>query len=574
MPPAPDTPPLRDLPSGVPDALLGEYAPFGNVALDDAERWPTLTPDGAARLDALRHHPAAPVWVHATGDRLTADDLPVLAATARRLAETAEAAGGSDAHTGTSHPATGRDVPAWVTDLVERAHTVVPRYRRARDQRRSHARSPLEDLPPVTRDDLRADLASFVPVDVDLSRVLEGTSSGSTGAAVVVPLHPVAVAADLVLLRLLVRDAGAAWEASEDRLGLVNLVDQRAAFTYASAMTGFDAASGRAPSHLAVPLMARVNLDPGAWRERADRSTFLRGTDPQVLSSSPLPLLALADLDAREGLGLHPVAVVSGAAHLTPPARARLRAAWGVPVIDLYGLRETGAVASRADDGPFVVVPRRVWVEILSDDGTPVPDGSPGEVVVTTDENPYLPLVRYRTGDRARIVRPHGPGGRVELHDLEGRSPVRYLHADGRWLGSVDATQVLQAAGIAAWQLHQRADGTIDLTVVPDAPAGGAPSGTGRGRAGAPGHGGPAARIGRASALRQWIGRDVVVNGHDARPPGTRPGTSLLERRARRSGVRPGQPMLPSGRNTIDEVRSFMDPRLVHSGTQLVVVPE
>ncbi|KZM35216.1 AMP-binding protein [Oerskovia enterophila] len=521
MPPAPDAPPSPDLPSGVPDALLGEYAPFGNVALDDAERWPTLTPDGAARLDALRHHPAAPVWVHATGDRLTADDLPVLAATARRFAgaDSGRDAGprddgrddagpGAALRTGTSRTTAGRDVPAWVTDLVERAHTVVPRYRRARDQRRSHARSPLDDLPPVTRDDLRADLASFVPVDVDLSRVLEGTSSGSTGAAVVVPLHPVAVAADLALLHLLVRDAGAAWVPHEDRLGLANLVDQRAAFTYASAMTGFDAASGRAASDVAVPLMARVNLDPGAWRDPADRSTFLRGTDPQVLSSSPLPLLALADLDAREGLGLHPVAVVSGAAHLTPPARARLRAAWGVPVIDLYGLRETGAVASRADDGPFVVVPRRVWVEILSDDGTPVPDGSPGEVVVTTDENPYLPLLRYRTGDRARLVRPHGPGGRVELHDLEGRSPVRYLHADGRWLGSVDATQVLQAAGIAAWQLHQRADGTIDLTVVPDAPAGGAPSGHGPG--GASGSGGPAAGS-AAHALRRWIGRDVVV---------------------------------------------------------------
>ncbi|MET4224369.1 AMP-binding protein [Oerskovia enterophila] len=524
MTPAPDSPRSPDLPHGVPDALLGEYAPFGNVALDDTERWPTLTPDGAARLDALRHHPAAPVWVHATGDRLTADDLPVLAATARRFAEraaererdgTGDAGGTDDDRTGpgaeAGHPATAHPVPAWVTDLVERAHAVVPRYRRARDQRRSHARSPLDALPPVTRDDLRADLASFVPVDVDLSRIIEGTSSGSTGAAVVVPLHPVAVAADLALLHLLVRDAGATWTPHEDRLGLVNLVDQRAAFTYASAMTGFDAASGRATSDLSAPLMARVNLDPGAWRDPADRSTFLRGTDPQVLSSSPLPLLALADLDAREGLGLHPVAVVSGAAHLTPPARARLRAAWDVPVIDLYGLRETGAVASRADDGPFVVAPRRVWVEILSDDGTPVPDGSPGEVVVTTDENPYLPLLRYRTGDRARIVRPRGPGGRVELHDLEGRSPVRYRHADGRWLGSVDATQVLQAAGIAAWQLHQRADGTIELTVVPDAPAGGAPSGRGPGRAGAPGTGAAPATDSAARALRQWIGRDVVV---------------------------------------------------------------
>ncbi|MEK8227575.1 hypothetical protein NKG05_17870 [Oerskovia sp. M15] len=56
----PDVPGTPDLPAGVPDVLLGEYEPFGNVALGDAERWPTLTPDGAAHLEALRHHPAAP----------------------------------------------------------------------------------------------------------------------------------------------------------------------------------------------------------------------------------------------------------------------------------------------------------------------------------------------------------------------------------------------------------------------------------------------------------------------------------------------------------------------------------
>lgn len=534
---APDTPP-PDRPTGVPDTLLSEYAPLAATALDDAERWPTLTPDGAARLDALRHHPAAPVWVHATGDRLTREDLPALAATARRFAQAARApeaatvpsssASAAAGTTGADHGSPGaRDVPAWVAALVARAHAVVPRYRRARDQRRSHGGSPLADLPPVSRDDLRADLASFVPVDVDLSRVLEGTSSGSTGAAVVIPLHPVAVAADLALVRLLVEDAGAVWEPHADRLGLVNLVDQRAAFTYASAMTGFAAAAGRSTAAGAaasaarspgataapVPLMARVNLDPGAWRDPADRSAFLTGLDPQVLSSSPLALLALADLADHEGLALHPVAIVSGAAHLTPPARARLRGAWDVPLVDLYGLRETGAVASRTDDGPFVVVPRHVWVEILSDDGEPVPDGAPGEVVVTTDENPYLPLLRYRTGDRARILRPHGPGGRVELHDLEGRSSVRYLHADGRWLGSVDATQVLQASGMAAWQLHQRADGTIDLTVVPDAPGRAAPSGSGPGAGGAPGTGPDPARAAdeAARALGRWIGRDVTA---------------------------------------------------------------
>ncbi|MCO7274534.1 AMP-dependent synthetase [Cellulosimicrobium cellulans] len=465
-------------PDDAPDLTLDEYAPGSAVALTDAERWPTLDDAGRAALDAVRDHPAAPAWVHVTGDRLRPDDLPVLDEVAARLAAgradtrpgtRVEAADDTRPGTRAEGPAAPSGVaaapsapPAWVGALVDRAHAVVPRYRRARDRGESRAGSPLTAVPPVTRDDLRHDVASFVPVDVPLGRVLEGTSSGSTGAAVRVPLHPVAVAADLVLLQHLVASTGADWEPAPGRLGLMNLVDQREAFTYASAMTGFRRGPG-----VAAPTMARVNLDPGAWTRPGDRAAFLAAQDPQVVSSSPLPLLALARL-AHEGLALHPVALVSGAAHLSGVARARLHATWDVPVVDLYGLRETGAVAARTDGGPFVVVGgRRVWVEILDDDGVPVPDGGLGEVVVTVDENPYLPLLRYRTGDRARIVR---RGDQVELHDLEGRSPVRYLRPDGAWVPSVDAAQHLQAHGMAAWQLHQAADGSVVLDVVPDAP--------------------------------------------------------------------------------------------------------
>ncbi len=461
----------RPAPGTPPDLALDEYAPGSAVALTDAERWPTLDAPGRDALDAVRDHPAAPAWVHVTGDRLRPDDLPALDDVAARLAAgRAEASHpGRPASPGAGGPAAPTDPPPWVRALVDRAHAVVPRYRRARDRGESRAGSALTALHPVTRDDLRHDLASFVPLDVPLGRVLEGTSSGSTGAAIRVPLHPVAVAADLVLLQHLVSEAGArsgtgaTWEPEPGRLGLMNLLDQRDAFTYASAMTGFRRGPG-----VAAPSMARVNLDARAWSRPGDRETFLAAQDPQVVSSSPLPLLALARLAEEQGLDLHPVALVSGAAHLSDVARSRLRATWDVPVVDLYGLRETGAVAARTGTGPFVVVAgRRVWVEILDDDGAPVRDGEPGEVVVTVDENPYLPLLRYRTGDRARVVR---HGRRVELHDLEGRSPVRYLRPDGAWVPSVDAAQHLQAQGMAAWRLHQEADGGVVLDVVPDAP--------------------------------------------------------------------------------------------------------
>ncbi|WP_315097876.1 AMP-binding protein [uncultured Cellulomonas sp.] len=439
----------------VPDPALVGYTPMGSVGLTDAERWPTLDDDGHARLAALRTHPDAPTWVHATGDRLTAADEPALAAS--------------------EHGPAGTD---WVADLIARVHASVPAYRRAQREGRSGPGSDLSELPTVTRQDLVDHVAAYVPVDVPLDRVLEGSSSGSTGAALNVPLHPTSVAADLVLLQRLVAATGAAWEPDPARLGLANVIDQRTAFTYASAMTAF-----RRPAGAPAPLMARVNLS--GWDDPASRDRFLVALDPQVLSTATLPLLRLLELD----LDLHPVAVVNGATDLPTAVRDAVAARWHCPVIDLYGLRETGPVAASADGRGHVLVPRRVHVEILDAAGEPVPEGTRGEIVVTVDENPYLPLLRYRTGDHASLVR--DDRGTV-LVGLEGRAPVLFRAADGTARPSIDATQLLQAYGLVAYHLHQDADGSVHLRALPLRGIGGDPRAA-------------------ADAVQRWLGRPVAL---------------------------------------------------------------
>lgn len=455
VPPEPAGPGADGLVADGLDPALAGYATMSAVALSDAERWPALSPAQIGEVTRWADDPAAPVWVHRTGDRLTEPDLQELATTADRLAEppAPRVAGGE---------------PDWVPSLVERVHAVVPHYRGCARVGASHGRSSLADVAPVSREDLVADVSAFVPVDVPLDRVLEGSSSGSAGAALTVPLHPVAVAADVLLIRHLLAGAGVEWRPEPGRLSLLNLVDQEHAFTYVSAITALwrrgpdarDGASGGTP-----PVMARVNLHAGQWRRPGDRERFLERANPQVVSASPAALLALLEL-ARAGLELRPLAVVSGAAHLTPAVRAAVRRTWGVPVVDLYGLRETGAVAARTDDGPFAVVPRRVYVEALDARGRRLPEGEVGELAVTVGENPYLPLLRYRTGDQGAVTTT--PDGRQLIDGLEGRAPVRFARADGTWMPSVDATQLLQAYGMAAWRLHQDADGSVHLAVLPD----------------------------------------------------------------------------------------------------------
>ncbi|WP_051640182.1 AMP-binding protein [Cellulomonas sp. URHE0023] len=459
--PEPTRPDPMLLDPTLPDPALTEYAPMGAAVLTDQARWPTLDGAGLARVAALRAHPRAPVWVHATGDRLTADDQVGLEEAAARF----------------SGPADDHD---WVAALVARVHATVPRYRRAARDGTSGPSTPLADLPTTSREDLVRDVASFVPVDVDLTRVLEGSSSGSTGAALVVPLHPVTLAADLLLVQALLATEGVRWEPVDGRLGLVNVVDQRTAFTYASAMTAFRRVTGAD-----APLMARINLDASAWRDEADRDRFLSELDPQVVSTSTLPLLRLLEL----GLDLHPVAVVNGATDLPASVRSAVERRWGCPVLDVYGLTETGPVAASADGSGHVVVGRRVWVEILDAAGRPVPDGTRGEIVVTVDENPYLPLLRYRTGDHASLVR--DARGTV-LVGLEGRAPVVFVAADGTEHSSIDATQLLQAYGLAVFHLHQDVDGAVHLETV-------ALSGDSQGA---------------ADAIARWLTRPVALTTH------------------------------------------------------------
>ncbi len=392
---------------------LPEYAPGVALALGDGDRWPTMDAAGRARLERLRSHPQAPIWVHQTGDRL--DAAGIVAAQ-------------------TPLPTEG-----WLPAHLAVA-AALPAYRRMSCTR-------LEDFPLLSRSDLVGSIASFVPDDADLSELVQGTSSGSTGAALVIPNHPVEVARQLHLLVELARRHGVDWNPDPHRMALANIVYQRQAFSYASILSSFGQAG-----------MARVNLHPGQWRQPGDRDAFLREQNPQVLSGNPTSLQASLDIE-----GLHPLVVFSGAMHLSSALRARLEQRYAVPVIDLFSLRETGPLAYRVDDGDFTVLDRRLHIEIFDAAGRPLAPGERGEIVVTVGENPLLPLVRYRTGDVAALRSRHG---RLALSALEGRSDAAFRSAAGELVASVDFTQQLQSNGALGWALTQHADGSLTGTIV------------------------------------------------------------------------------------------------------------
>lgn len=87
------------------------------------------------------------------------------------------------------------------------------------------------------------------------------------------------------------------------------------------------------------------------------------------------------------------------------PVSRELEAMWGAQIYSTYASSEmaTTFCECEARAGGHVR-PELIVVEILDDEGRPVPDGEIGEVVVTPLGVTGMPLIRFQTGDLARRI--------------------------------------------------------------------------------------------------------------------------------------------------------------------------
>lgn len=102
----------------------------------------------------------------------------------------------------------------------------------------------------------------------------------------------------------------------------------------------------------------------------------------------------------------------------------RIKGKWNVDLFATYSSTEMGATFSECPYGcGGHVHPELIIVEIIGDDDLPVPDGQPGEIVVTTLGVEGMPLLRFRTGDIASKITEQCQCGRnsYRLTPLIGR---------------------------------------------------------------------------------------------------------------------------------------------------------
>lgn len=396
------------------------------------ERFPTLSAAGQRMLDFMRNHPHAPIYRNHSGNRLLAHETGLV----RDFEDEVAAA---------TIGWTPGGPPDWVEAFVAATFRTTPHYRaRGSPPRR------LEDLAPIARADLAADIAAFVPDHVETARLLQFLTTGTTGHPLVVPSHPLVAARYAAFHKRALRRAGVVPRHGAGQVGVVLLGFQQRCFTYVSVSPAMGESG-----------LAKINLHPNDWRHPDDRARYLDAMAPEIVAGDPISLREYATLPCT----IAPRAIISVSMALHAGLRRLLEGRFGCPVLDIYSLNEVGPVAVHDDEaGGHLLLQHRLYVELLGEDGRPVAAGERGEITVTGGFNDCLPLLRYRTGDHASLA--FGPDGPV-LKDLAGRWPVRYF-GRGRWWNNVDVTHALRCLPISRFTLHQADDGALTLGLAGD----------------------------------------------------------------------------------------------------------
>lgn len=354
---------------------------------------------------------------------------------------------------------------ACVGRLVELAHARVPFVRGILDRAGLEPRDvrTVRDigLLPVTskRDVQEAGVAARVAREVASERLLDRSTSGSTGERVIVKRTWLEERLLNAFRLRALRDYG------------YRLRDRRALVHFARDEDPRDDQSLQRFAQRLGLLRRRVFDAIGDHGFAAAVTAF----DPDCVTGMASALARLADEVCAGSPRLRPRFVVSGGELLTEPLRARI-ARLGAPIHDVYGSNEVNLIAWQCPRGAgtYHLCDDALVVEVLGPDDRPVAVGAWGEVVVTSLHAHAMPVIRYRLGDVAVRGPDRCPCGAAfsTLLAIRGRTFDTFAISDGRSLHPWDVLAAIDAqlGWVRHCQLVQVARDAVELRVVPVAP--------------------------------------------------------------------------------------------------------
>ncbi|MBI4012970.1 MAG: AMP-binding protein [Candidatus Rokubacteria bacterium] len=182
---------------------------------------------------------------------------------------------------------------------------------------------------------------------------------------------------------------------------------------------------------------------PGGGQDSATRLHSMRALGATVLLATPSYALHLAEVAAGQGidpakLGIRTTIHAGEPGAGIPEVRQRIEALWGARAYDHAGMTEVGAFgfACPAQQGLHVNELEFVAEVLEPETGRPVGPGEVGELTLTNLGRWGAPVVRYRSGDRARLAASACPCGRT------------FARLEGGILGRVDDMLIVRGVNV------------------------------------------------------------------------------------------------------------------------------
>ncbi|MBT1699048.1 AMP-binding protein [Fulvivirgaceae bacterium PWU4] len=390
------------------------------MALSDAERFPLI--QDLSHLRSLQQDACAPSFNFRSGDRLQSHHLQQVTRYAATIGK---------------QPFWNDDTqPTWMESYLDWCARTVPFYKgRA---------TTLSAQPTISRSDLQTTPWQFVSSDSNLDDLLVYQTSGTTGAPMDVIFDPVSQACWIPQLESVLNRYGIRLSRGTGHTAIALICDQQSTLTYAS-LSAYLGGAG----------VIKVNLNPLEWKDPDHRKQYLEKLNPEILTGDPFAFLSLLALAPR----LSPKALVSSAMKLTEGVRNKLESFFRCPVLDIYSLTECRMIAVAEGTHRHRAIRPELFLEIFDPvHDIPLKPGERGELVITGGNNPFLPLIRYRTGDFCSISIDNSI---PYLIDLEARAPVAYYRADHTFVNYVDISRTMTELPLAGFSVHQHTDKSV-----------------------------------------------------------------------------------------------------------------
>jgi phenylacetate-CoA ligase len=283
---------------------------------------------------------------------------------------------------------------------VQHAYENVPHYRESfrRAGAHPHDLRSLDDLarfPFTVKDDLRANYP-FGMFAVPRDQVVRvHASSGTTGKPTVVGYTAQDIDTWALLMARSIRAAGG-------RPGdIVHIA------------YGYGLFTGGLGAHYGAERLG-CTVIPMSGGQTPKQVQLICDFKPDIIMVTPSYLLAIAEEFTRQGLDPAACSLrvgILGAEPWTEAMRGQIEAAMGLDAIEIYGLSEVigPGVANECietKDGPVLWEDHFLPEIVDPQTGAVLPDGEPGELVLTSLTKQALPVIRYRTGDLTCLLPP------------------------------------------------------------------------------------------------------------------------------------------------------------------------